>query len=59
MYRNEVLRDLGWKLRIVSFDDLHQMDRLAQWLMWLGGHLGVEPDLSRVVHVTVGPSEPW
>ena len=30
MYRNEVLRDLGWKLRIVSFDDLHQMDRLAQ-----------------------------
>ena len=59
MYRNEVLRDLNWKLRIVSFDDLHQMDRLAQWLMWLGGHLGVEPDLSRVVHVTVGPSEPW
>jgi len=59
MYRNEVLRDLGWKLRIVSFDDLRTMDRLGQWLTWLGGHLGVEPDLSRVVDVTVESSEPW
>lgn len=59
MYRNEVLRDLGWKLRIVSFDDLRTMGRLAQWLTWLGRELGVEPDLSRVVNVTVESSEPW
>ena len=57
MYRNEVLRDMGWKLRIVSFDDLRRMDRLAEWLTWLGGHLGVEPDLSRVI--VTDPYEPW
>lgn len=59
MYRNEVLRDLGWKLRIVSFDDLRVMGRLAEWLTWLGGHLGVEPDLSRVIGRTIEPFEPW
>lgn len=59
MYRNEVLRDLGWKLRIVSFDDLRDMGRLAEWLTWLGGHLGVEPDLSRVIGGAFEPFEPW
>lgn len=59
MYRNEVLRGLGWKLRIVSFDDLRKMDRLAEWLTWLGGHLGVEPDLSRVTDTRLEHSEPW
>ena len=59
MYRNEVLRDLGWTLRIVFFDDLRRMDRLAQWLTWLGGRLGVEPDLSRVARATAEAPEPW
>lgn len=47
MYRNEVLRDLGWKLRIIVFDDLRDRRRLLEWLTWLGGQLGVFPRFPR------------
>lgn len=47
MYRNEVLRDLGWKLRIIVFDDLRDRRRLLEWLTWLGRQLGISPCFSR------------
>ena len=43
MYRNEVLRDLGWKLRILVFDDLRDPRRADAWLTWLGRQLGTTP----------------
>ena len=43
MYRNEVLRDLGWNLRILVFDDLRDPRRAAAWLSWLGRQLGTTP----------------
>lgn len=43
MYRNEVLRDLGWKLRIIVFDDLRDPARSVEWRTWLGRQLWVVP----------------
>lgn len=43
MYRNEVLRDLEWNLRILVFEDLSQPIRRERWLSWLGERLGVRP----------------
>ena len=48
MYRNEVLRDLGWKLRIIVFDDLWNPRRRVEWLTWLGRQLGVSACFARL-----------
>lgn len=48
MYRNEVLRDLGWKLRIIVFDDLWNPRRATEWLTWLGEQLEISPRFARL-----------
>lgn len=40
MHRLEVLRDLGWAVRVLVYDDLRDPRRRAAWLQWLERGLG-------------------
>lgn len=39
-YRLERFRDAGWKIRVLTWDDLRQPHRRAQWMGWLARQLG-------------------
>lgn len=38
-YRLERFRDAGWRVRVLTWEDLKQPDRRAQWLGWLAQQL--------------------
>lgn len=39
-YRLERFRDAGWKVRVLTWDDLKNPDRRTQWMCWLARQLG-------------------